>query len=53
MLEDDGDVCGYVLAVLDSAQFYHDYRTVWLPQMINKYPRVGQCDQSSTEKVNT
>ena len=52
VLEDNNGVCGYVLAVLDSAQFYNKYRSVWLPQMINKYPIVNQqCDQSSPEKV--
>ena len=52
VLEDDSGVCGYVLAVLDSAQFYNDFRAIWLPQMITKYPMVGQTDESSPEKVS-
>ena len=51
VLEDDAGVCGYVLAVLDSAQFYQDFRTIWLPQMTAKYPVVGQTEQVSPEKV--
>lgn len=53
VLEDDIGVCGYVLAALDSSQFYQEFRSIWLPQMKAKYPVVSpSIEQLSPEKVH-
>ena len=36
-MDRDG-ACGYVLAALDSAQFYEQCKKEWLPQVCTKYP---------------
>lgn len=39
VVEDSKGVCGYVLATLDSAEFYDHFLEDWLPSVINKYPK--------------
>ncbi len=36
-LEDDAGVCGYALAVPDSAAFYEAYARIWIPEMRERY----------------
>ena len=38
VLEDALGVCGYVLGALDSAKFYHEYVTRWLPVLRREHP---------------
>lgn len=38
VLEDNAGVCGYVLAALDSARFYHRFLTEWLPPLCAQFP---------------
>jgi len=38
VLEDSQGVCGYVLAALDSQEFYGRFKTEWLPSVLHKYP---------------
>ncbi|XP_065890014.1 protein O-GlcNAcase-like isoform X2 [Dysidea avara] len=38
VLEDDEGVCGYVLAALDSRQFYKQFKEKWTPSVIGDYP---------------
>ena len=52
VLEDDTGVCGYVLAVLDSRQFYKQFTDKWTPSVINKYPTTDD-GLTSAEKVCT
>ena len=52
VLEDNEGVCGYVLAALDSSQFYHEFRTKWLPQIVGKYPIITQTEHMTPEQVN-
>ena len=41
-------MCGYVLAVLDSKEFYFRFEKEWLPSMLDKYPVVAAASQSKT-----
>lgn len=50
VLEDDIGVCGYVLAVLDSRQFYKQFAEKWTPSIINKYPTSDE-GLTSAERV--
>ena len=50
MLEDDTGVCGYVLAALDSRQFYKQFAEKWTPSVISKYPSTDE-NLTSAEKV--
>jgi len=50
VLEDDAGVCGYVLATLDSRQFYKQFAEKWTPSVINKYPTSDE-GLTSAEKV--
>ena len=38
VVEDDGGVCGYCLAALDSRAFYARYDRQWRPQLCERYP---------------
>ncbi len=38
VLEDSQGVCGYVLAALDSRDFYSKFKTELLPTVLDKYP---------------
>ena len=38
VLEDAAGVCGYVLAALDSARFYHQMVNEWLPELCQAHP---------------
>eukprot|EP01062_Namystynia_karyoxenos_P035625 TRINITY_DN26056_c0_g1_i1.p1 TRINITY_DN26056_c0_g1~~TRINITY_DN26056_c0_g1_i1.p1 ORF type:complete len:285 (+),score=70.35 TRINITY_DN26056_c0_g1_i1:81-857(+) len=38
VLEDDGGVCGYVLAALDSESFYRWLRSEYAPRVAQRYP---------------
>ncbi|CAF3712657.1 unnamed protein product, partial [Adineta steineri] len=38
--DSEGNVCGYVLAALDSVSFYTQYVNEWLPKMKQLYPNI-------------
>ena len=38
ILEDDKEVCGYALAVLDSHTFFDRYESEWRPQHCERFP---------------
>jgi ribosomal protein S18 acetylase RimI-like enzyme len=38
VLEDDGQVVGFVLGTADTVAFAADYRRVWIPLMADRYP---------------
>lgn len=48
VVEDSEGVCGYVLAALDSSQFYDGFLNDWLPTIIGKYPKPS----AGEEKLN-
>lgn len=53
VVEDSKGVCGYVLATLDSAEFYDRFVEDWLPSVINKYPKPPSSTmQSDPEQVS-
>ncbi|XP_033119405.1 protein O-GlcNAcase-like isoform X2 [Anneissia japonica] len=37
--EEDGELCGYALATLDSLEFQKKCEVAWLPEMCMKYPK--------------
>ena len=43
-------MCGYVLAVLDSRQFYKQFAEKWTPSVLSKYPTSDE-GLTSAEKV--
>ena len=51
VLEDSQGVCGYVLAALDSEEFYSRFKMEWLPSVLHKYPVASstQTDQSKLQ----
>jgi len=51
VLEDDEGVCGYVLAVLDSRQFYKQFKEKWTPSVIGNYPTTEE-EFTPAEKVH-
>jgi ribosomal protein S18 acetylase RimI-like enzyme len=53
VLTDDEGVCGYVLGARDSAEFYHRYRTNWLPEIRKDYvrPTAPKEQWTETDKV--
>jgi protein O-GlcNAcase/histone acetyltransferase len=54
VLEDVSGVCGYVLAALDSQNFYDSYRSKWLPRLEGKYPPpppIGSHGNSSEREM--
>jgi ribosomal protein S18 acetylase RimI-like enzyme len=38
ILEDDGGICGYALAALDSRAFYARYEQEWRPDLCRRFP---------------
>ena len=40
ILEDGAGVCGYVLAALDSHDFYARFTAEWLPSVLPQYPQL-------------
>jgi GNAT superfamily N-acetyltransferase len=38
VLEDDGGVCGYAFAALDSRKFYERYEKEWRPKLVAEFP---------------
>jgi len=52
VLEDDEGVCGYVLAVLDSRQFYKQFKEKWTPSIIGNYPTTDE-GLTPAEKVHS
>jgi len=46
VLADDEGICGYVLAAVDTQQFYDNFHSLWLPQICEKYP-VPTTDRST------
>lgn len=53
VVEDSKGVCGYVLATLDSAEFYDRFLEDWLPSVISKYPKPPSSTvQSNPEQVS-
>lgn len=53
VVEDSEGVCGYVLATLDSAEFYDHFLEDWLPSVISKYPKPPSSTvQSDPEQVS-
>ena len=45
VLEDmDKNICGYVLATLESGQFYQRYVNEWLPKMKIRYPTIPSSE---------
>ena len=55
VLEDEEGQCGYVLAALDSKDFYQRFRDEWLPPVLDKYPLIAKADKTSLteEEVET
>ena len=51
VLEDSEGVCGYVLAALDSEQFYVRFKEEWLPKVLDRYPIPSISSQTNPEKV--
>lgn len=53
VVEDSEGVCGYVLATLDSSQFYDSFLNDWLPTIIGKYPKPSTDEeQLNPEQVS-
>ena len=53
VVEDSEGVCGYVLATLDSSQFYDCFLNDWLPTIIGKYPKPSaEEEQRNPEQVS-
>ncbi len=52
VLEDPQGVCGYVLAALDSEQFYRTFKAEWLPRVLGLYPTPPPSIQPSPEVVS-
>ena len=50
VVEDSEGVCGYVLAVLDSKAFYHQFKKEWLPTVIGNYP--APLPKANEEKLS-
>lgn len=50
-MEDDGGVCGYVLAAPDATEFHHKMSLSWLPEMIEKYNVAAEVDGVSLTKA--
>ena len=46
VLEDEEGQCGYVLAALDSKDFYQRFRDEWLPTILDKYPLATKTDRT-------
>ena len=46
----DGQVCGYVLAALDSETFYKQYVDEWLPKMRQLYPTIPPGEHCNDTK---
>ena len=55
VLEDEEGQCGYVLAALDSKDFYQRFRNEWLPTVLDKYPLTTEADKAplTEEEVET
>jgi len=51
VLEDSHGVCGYVLAALDSKEFYQRFKEEWLPAILKLYPKPPPSSQPSPEVV--
>lgn len=52
VLEDTVGVCGYVLAALNSKEFYQLFKEQWLPKVQELYPTPSQLGtQPSPELV--
>ena len=46
VLEDEEGQCGYVLAALNSKDFYQRFRDEWLPTVLDKYPLTAKADKA-------
>ncbi|XP_014662166.1 PREDICTED: protein O-GlcNAcase-like isoform X2 [Priapulus caudatus] len=47
VVDDDEGPCGYMLAVLDSKEYFAKYEAVWIPEMRAKYPAPNKTDGTS------
>ena len=52
VLEDTVGVCGYVLAALDSTEFYRLFKEQWLPKVLPLYPTPPSGGHCSPEMVS-
>ena len=52
VLEDSVGVCGYVLAALDSREFYTLFKEQWLPGVLPLYPTLPSGANASSELVS-
>jgi ribosomal protein S18 acetylase RimI-like enzyme len=50
ILEDEGGICGYALAALDSRRFYARYDAEWRPQLCRRFP-MPRGDRSTWTRV--
>jgi len=45
--DENGDICGYLSACLDSKKFWTKYELCYLPEMKLKYPEISEKDDKS------